>query len=439
MLLPPVLRAAEPAPAYPLKVSANKRYLVGGDGRPFLLVGDSPQTPMGRMSVADWEFYVANRQRYGIDALWVHAMCRGNLGCNADAATPDGIAPFLKPWDLATPNPAYFARLDEFLRIAAAHGIVLLLTPAETSADGWLDVLKANGPEKAFAFGQYLGRRYRDVPNIVWMHGNDFQSWKDPADDAAVLAVARGIRAADPNHLQTVELNYHDSGSMDDERWRGLIDLDAAYTYWPTYARVLHEYDREDHKPVFLVEANYEFEHIANTDGGAPPNLRRQEYWTMLSGAAGQLYGSGVTWKLPRGWRLMLDTPGVEQLGYMKALFAGRDWQDLVPDQGHAIVTAGSGDPAPLGTGSVATDTYATTAATPDGRLAIGYLPTRRRVTVDLSKLAGPVRARWYDPTDGRFSEIEGSPLPNAGTAHFEPPGKNREGGEDWVLVLEAK
>jgi hypothetical protein len=40
------------------------------------------------------------------------------------------------------------------------------------------------------------------------------------------------------------------------------------------------------------IEANYDFEHNLNTDGGSPANLRRQEYWTMLSGTTGQVYGS---------------------------------------------------------------------------------------------------------------------------------------------------
>jgi hypothetical protein len=64
-----------------------------------------------------------------------------------------------------------------------------LLDAAET--DGWLATLKANGLEKAATFGQYLGKRYKDFPNIIWMYGNDFQTWADPGDDAAVLAVAQ--------------------------------------------------------------------------------------------------------------------------------------------------------------------------------------------------------------------------------------------------------
>ena len=39
--------------------------------------------------------------------------------------------------------------------------------------DGWLATLKANGLEKAATFGQYLGNRYKDFPNIIWMYGNE--------------------------------------------------------------------------------------------------------------------------------------------------------------------------------------------------------------------------------------------------------------------------
>jgi len=181
-----------------------------------------------------------------------------------------------------------------------------------------------------------------------------------------------------------------------------LVELDGAYTYYPTYAQVLTEYNRRNFKPVFMVEANYEFEHNAYTDGGSTANLRRQEYWTMLSGATGQLYGSKYTWALPTGWfsswRSHLDTPGVTQLGYMKNLFARLRWYDLVPDQIHTVVTDGYGTPAPLGSGSVATDTYATAARAPDGRVVIVYVPTIRPITVDMSKLSGPTAARWYDP-----------------------------------------
>ena len=109
---------------------------------------------------------------------------------------------------------------------------MLLLDALETT--GWLATFKANGPEKAAAFGRFLGDRYKDVPNFVWMYGNDFQTWADAIDDAAVLAVARGIKDADPHHIHTTELNYLSSGSLDDGRWDHIVDLDGAYSYYDT-------------------------------------------------------------------------------------------------------------------------------------------------------------------------------------------------------------
>jgi hypothetical protein len=126
------------------------------------------------MSKSDAQFYMANRQRYGINTLWVELLYNDKAACNADGTTFDDIPPFRTPGDLSTPNPAYFERVDEMLQLAAAHGITLLLDAVET--DGWLATFKANGPEKAAAFGRYLGDRYKDVPNIIWMYGNDFQN-----------------------------------------------------------------------------------------------------------------------------------------------------------------------------------------------------------------------------------------------------------------------
>ena len=116
--------------------------------------------------------------------------------------------------------------MDAVLDLAAKQNMLILLDPIETI--GWLKVLRANGMAKARDYGRYLGNRYRRYTNIVWMHGNDFQTWRDMADGALVRAVASGIRSAAPQHLQTIELNYLSSGSLDASAWALSIDLDAA-------------------------------------------------------------------------------------------------------------------------------------------------------------------------------------------------------------------
>jgi hypothetical protein len=269
------------------------------------------------------------------------------------------------------------------------------------------------------------------------MSGNDFQTWSNASDDAAVLAVANGIRSADSGHIQTVELNYLNSGSLDDGRWRSMIELDAAYTYLPTYAQVLTEYNRKPFLPVFMIEAGYEFEQNAPyISYGDPAVVRRQAYWSILSGATGQFYGNHYTWQFADGWKDHLDTPGSAQIGYLVSLFGDRRWFRLVPDQAHKIVTAGYGKFST--SGSVRSSNYVTTAGTRDGRLVAAYLPTGDPVTVDMARLAGPVRAHWYDPADGTYVVISGSPFPNSRKVRLETPGKNADGDRDWVLVLTA-
>src|SRR6185436_238241 len=157
----------------------------------------------------------------------------------------------------------------------------------------------------------------------IWMSGNDFQSWRNPGDDAVVRAVALGILDRDTNHLHTAELDYLVSSSLDDTNWNGILGLNATYTYFPTYARLWQDYNRANFLPNFLVEANYEFESLAGPVT-TPAILRKQEYWTMTSGATGQLYGNGYTWPFIGGWQAHLDTPGAEQMRIMKTFFEPR-------------------------------------------------------------------------------------------------------------------
>src|SRR4051812_39229803 len=56
---------------FPLKLSANRRYLVDQANKPFLIVGDSPQALIGNLSVSQAAAYIANRKRAGFNALWV--------------------------------------------------------------------------------------------------------------------------------------------------------------------------------------------------------------------------------------------------------------------------------------------------------------------------------------------------------------------------------
>jgi hypothetical protein len=428
-------------PAYPLKKSANGRYLVDQNNTPFMMVGDSPHSMVTNLTLAQASSYLSDRAAHGFNSLWVEALCYPYVGGNAFATTYDGIAPFTKnlsngEYDLTSPNEAYFERVDSMITLAGQQGLLVALDPCDTG--GWTQTMLDNGASSCRTFGQYLGNRYKNVPNIIWLSGNDFQTWTTPANDAVVLAVAQGIQSVDSNHLQTVELEYFVSSSLDDPNWASVVGLNLAYTYYPTYAEVLHGYNQSASVPVFMGEAYYEFVVPGQAglgETGTPGVLRRQEYWTMTSGATGQFYGNNFIWQFSSGWQQNLDTTGVAQLGYATGLFRSLAWYNLVPDAGHAVVTAGFGTFS-NNSGTIGADTYLTAASTPDGTLAVAYLPNVRAVTVNLSKFAAPVTAQWFDPTNGTYAAISGSPFSNSGNANLTPPAHNSGGDVDWVLLL---
>src|SRR5882724_1206159 len=69
--------SAKPAdfPTYPLKASANGRYLVDQNETPTLLVGDSPHSLFVNLSPQQVDAYFANRASHGINAVWVEVLC----------------------------------------------------------------------------------------------------------------------------------------------------------------------------------------------------------------------------------------------------------------------------------------------------------------------------------------------------------------------------
>ena len=202
----PIKLPSARSPIYPLKVSANGRYLADQNNTPFLIAGDVPQPLVVMVSTADAATYFNDRQAHGFNAMWINVLSAGPYYYYSpdDGSTYDGIRPFTgylsgetdtAHYDLAQPNEAYFTRVDQMLPLAANHGMAVFLNPIETGQ--WVPTLRNNGPVAAYAYGQYLGNRYRHFDNIIWLNGNDFNTWKNPGDDEVVRAVAMGIKSVD--------------------------------------------------------------------------------------------------------------------------------------------------------------------------------------------------------------------------------------------------
>jgi len=434
------LSVGAPAADYPLKASADGRYLVDSNNAPFLVVGDAPHSLIANLSDADAAAYLSNRASNGVNSIWVEALCVAYTGGRADGSMLDGTTPFTNTiaggyWDLTTPREAYWSHVDYIVQTAAANGIQVLLTPLDEG--GLSDTALANGTSRCRQYGQFLGNRYKNSPNIFWQDGNDFQNWRTASYDAVITSIALGIKDNDTNHIHTIQLDYPISDSLEDPNWWPIVSVNGVYTYYPTYDECLVAYNRANYMPVLFLEEHYEYENVSG-EMGAPNVLRRQEYWSLLSGSlAGHLYGNYYTWTFSIGWQSHLNSPGMAQLGYFEDFFSTRDWYQLVPDQAHMLLTAGYGTYATRG--NVSASDYATAARTPDGALAICYLPTVRTITVDMTQMAGTTMARWFDPSAGIYSTVGGLPFTNTGTRTFTPPGNNSAGDGDWALVLETQ
>lgn len=436
----------EPQWKFPLKVSSNRRYLTDQNGSPFLLAGDAPQAMIVKLNLEQAASYIANRCNYGFNAMWINLLCAAPYfpSCNKDGSTVDGIRPFtgyltdthdLAHYDLTKPNGAYFTRAQQMLDLLAPRGLVVFLDPIETGQ--WLQTLRNNGRERCRAYGEFLGRRFATLKNMVWLNGNDFGSWAKTGDDAVVQAVAEGIKKTAPESLQTVELLG--TPSLRDPSWAKIISINSAYTYGPTYQQMLQNFNHRPRMPSYLLEAHYELENVGQPpDYGTAAVVRRQAYWTMLSGGCGQFYGNHYIWGFFPNWESHLNTPGAAEFTIWKNFFSAIPWYTLIPDQAHRVVIAGLGDYGNSRT-RVSADNYCTAAVSSFGTTMVAYAPTFRTITVNMAAFQTPMYAHWFDPTNGNYTAISGTPFKNSGNQQFTPPIKNHSGSSDWVLLLERK
>ena len=399
----------------PLRLSENHRYLVGRDGAPFLLQGDAAWSLIANLSREDAAAYLRDRAARGFNAVVVN-LIEHKFAKNAPRNLY-GDSPFPDMNDWSVQNEKYFAHADWVIREAARNGEVVLLFPAYLgyvgTDEGFVNEVMANGPEKLLSYGQFLGRRYRDFDNIIWVMGGD----RDPGPAREDIdMIAFGIRQFDRRHLFTAHC-HSDSDPV--EQYPGpWLDVIGTYAYQIVHEALIGNYNRRPVMPFFMLETIYEGEH-----NSSQVQVRRQAYWTALCGGFGQVMGNFPIWPFSPGWRASLGSPGSLGSEHWGKLFRSRAWYGLVPDQDHRIVTGGLGEFWGLD--------YLTAAASPNGNLLIAYMPSERTVTVDTAKLArGQTHAWWFDPRTGQASSI--GIFATDGPRTFTPPGPG-----DWVLVLD--
>jgi hypothetical protein len=407
-----------------LTLSENHRYLVDQNHVPYLLQGDAGWSLIVVPSDQEVEQYLKNRRDKGFNAVLVELI--EHKYSKKPPLNVAGDAPFLTPGDFTTPNEKYFVHADWVIRKAGEYGLQVLLTPIYLgylgTDEGWIEELKKLKPEKCLEYGQFLGKRYKDFDNIIWVMGGD----RNPSDVIEKIdLIALGIREFDKRHLFTAHGNSEPS-TPEQFGSDGWLDINSSYSCETVHERLFRDYNHQPALPTFLIESCYEGEH-----NSSEVQIRRQAYWAVLCGGFGHIFGNNPLWHFEGPslypfegtWEMAMDLLGSQSMMHWGKLFRSRRWFDLIPDQKHEVVIAGIGEF--LG------NDYLAAGRTLDGSTVIAYMPTKRTIKVDMSKVSGAQAvAWWFDPRSGRATEA--GAFPTTGILEFTPPAEG-----DWVLVLD--
>ena len=439
--------------AYPLKISANRRYLVDQGNKPFRIQGDSAQSLFVNLTYAEAEAYFLDRQAKGFNSVNIN-LIEHKFGINAPA-NRSGDAPFTKPGDFSTPNEAYFAFVDSIIDLAASKGMLVSLAAMYLGAnggdEGWWSVLtnKTNSQTVCYRFGQYVGNRYKNRANILWVIGGDYSPRADSEGETRLHKFMEGIKAAGATQLWAGDWKAP-CISTDVRAFASAMDVNAVYTYGSpendglTYVEASRAYQYSPPHPAYLKETGYEDESWLPGDR---TSVRKYEYWAVFGGAfAGAFFGHRDVWGFATGnwssgffakhgiWQQALNSEGTLDMMRQGLLLDALPWYDLIP--------SGIGGINPLVTsadGTFGKQDFVAAAADTAGTTVVAYVPpaaSSARITINMKALSGPAIARWFDPTSGKYVNVPGGPFPNRGAASFAIPGANSGGAKDWVLVL---
>jgi hypothetical protein len=172
-------------------LTPNGRYFVR-NGQPFFWLGDTAWTIANLYAPAEAEEYLAHRARQGFSVINVMMVFTGGPGMKAVSEDEEGTLPFLN-WNPATPNEGFFKNID---RVLAARGknLILAIMPCGGSSGAYVKKQKIFTEADVREYGRWLGRRYKGVPNLIWVNGFDLKSSEYPE---ITEALAAGLQEGD--------------------------------------------------------------------------------------------------------------------------------------------------------------------------------------------------------------------------------------------------
>jgi hypothetical protein len=411
--------------SFPLKLNEGSgHYLTDQNNQPFFWLGDAAWSLIAQTDSRDAEYYLDDRRKKGFSVILV-SLIEHKFAAHAPANyyndSPFSGAPF------STPDKKYFEHADSVIRSAAQRNMIILLAPLYLGYgcqdEGWCKEVEAASTGDLHSWGKYIGNRYKNFNNIIWVIGGD----TDPSGvKDKIREMIRGIREYDTIHLFSA---HNQPETMAVTPWQGeaWLKINNVYSYDSIlYRHFKTAYSITPSMPFYLCESAYENEH-----NSTPAQLRSQAYQAVLSGSMGHIFGNCPIWHFGAAekwcnvtdWKTELNNSGSVSMDYFQRLFRSRSWQTLIPDFENKLITAG------YGTWGM-TD-YVTSAITEDGNTIIAYLPSGRKVTVDLGKVAGKkARCRWYDPSSGNYTDA--GIFKTTGLHSFTPVTT-----ADWVLIID--
>jgi len=416
-----------------LKVSENNRYLVKEDGSPFIWMGET-----------NWFF--AKLPPNVIDSILNKRSSQGYtimlVSCREKLYNAEG------PGEINSPNLDWWKYLDEYLAKCEQRNLYVGITL------GWWGMLMRNSEKDLYDYGKWVGNRYKERNNIVWLTLGEAGSYKRKNEiaDSRLNSLVKGIRDGDTgNKILTIHADYQrgtsltnagvlcDFNNWQTSQWCCPKELprndDRNWTVWEA---IKHDYNKMYNgipKPTIDIEAWYE----NNKDfcGTSPFIIRRRAYFTIFAGAFGHNYGAGGIWdglntniKCSGSALSALDYPGAEQISNVSMFLhsLGDDYLKIIPDQ--TLISQGN---------SMSYDEHIQSAISNDNSFALIYSasdnPYKLNPKIRSNK---SLKYTWYDPRNHKVkSEIESihKMKPNF---VFDPP-EEKGPGNDWVLIIGKK
>jgi len=428
-----------------IQIHQDQRYFIDSEGKPFFWLADTAWELFHRLDLEQSKMYLDKRKSQGFNV--VQAMGLAELdGLNDPNA--NGDKPFLDK-AYSKPNEAYWKHVDAVLNLALARNIHIALLPTwgdKLFLDSW-----GTGPvifnlETAYQFGKWIGVRYANQKNLIWVIGGDRNPQENSQDIEVWNEMARGIfETQNPENKQLMSFHPQPTAPGRSSNWfhqEDWLDFNMHQTghcpNQPTYQKIGHDLTLSPKKPTIDAEPMYE-EHpkcfdAKNQGYSEATDIRKIMYWNVFAGAAGQTYGCHAIWqmydldKVPvngplKPWHKSLDLEAANQVKHLKNLMLEFPFFTRIPDPG-------------LITNSQADDEYYVAATRDvDGSYALLYFPAGNQTDLNLSNLAGnSILGIWYDPRTGVKIPIE--KVSKTAKTTVIPPSQGRE--NDWVLILES-